>query len=88
MLTRIVNLLNRSADRIGFDQAGQTVTGQRLALTRARDWKGDFSGMVKRRMLRILVPYCKTVFFVDRGRQIGVVVEFGRALEDWNQCAV
>jgi hypothetical protein len=89
MLTRIVILLNLSAFVIGSvsTKRGQTVTGQRLALTRARDWKGDFSGMVKRRMPRILVPYCKTLFFVDRGRQMGVVAEFGRALEDWNQCA-
>ena len=39
--------------------------------------------MLKRRTLRILVPYSKTLFFVDRGRQMGVVAEFGRALEDW-----
>jgi hypothetical protein len=38
--------------------------------------------MLKRRTLRILVPYSKTLFFVDRGRQMGVVAEFGRALED------
>jgi ABC-type amino acid transport substrate-binding protein len=39
--------------------------------------------MLKRRTLRVLVPYSKTLFFVDRGRQMGVIAEFGRALEDW-----
>lgn len=39
--------------------------------------------MLKRKTLRMLVPYSKTLFFVDRGRQMGVVAEFGRALEDW-----
>jgi hypothetical protein len=89
MLTRILILLSLSAFVIGSVSTtqGQTVTGQRLALTRARDWKGDFSGMLRRRMLRILVLYSKTLLFVDRGRQMGVIAEFGRALEDWNQCA-
>jgi membrane-bound lytic murein transglycosylase MltF len=60
---------------------GQGVTGQRLTLPRTRAWTGDFSEMLKRRQLRLLVPYSKTLFFVDRGRQMGVVAEFGRALE-------
>jgi membrane-bound lytic murein transglycosylase MltF len=37
--------------------------------------------MLKRGKLRLLVPYSKTLFFVDRGRQMGVVAEFARALE-------
>ncbi|MGA9600102.1 MAG: lytic transglycosylase F, partial [Methylocystis sp.] len=37
--------------------------------------------MLKRGTLRLLVPYSKTLFFVDRGREMGVVAEFGRALE-------
>jgi membrane-bound lytic murein transglycosylase MltF len=60
---------------------GQGVTYQRFVLPKTRAWTGDFSGMLKRRKLRLLVPYSKTLFFVDRGRQMGVVAEFGRALE-------
>ena len=60
---------------------GQGVTGQRFVLPRTHAWTGDFSAMLKRRKLRLLVPYSKTLFFVDRGRQMGVVAEFGRALE-------
>jgi len=85
MRTRIVALLCLFALAIGSISStqAQTVTGQRLALPRARDWTGDFSAMLKRRTLRILVPYSKTLFFMDRGRQMGVIAEFGRALEDW-----
>jgi membrane-bound lytic murein transglycosylase MltF len=50
-------------------------------LPKTRAWTGDFSAMLKRRTLRLLVPYSKTLFFVDRGRQMGVIAEFGRALE-------
>jgi len=60
---------------------GRGVTGQRFVLPKTRAWTGDFSGMLKRKKLRLLVPYSKTLFFVDRGRQMGVVAEFARALE-------
>jgi membrane-bound lytic murein transglycosylase MltF len=59
----------------------QEVSYQRFVLPKTSAWKGDFSRMLERGTLRILVPYSKTLFFVDRGRQMGVVAEFGRALE-------
>ncbi|MBS7535349.1 lytic transglycosylase F [Ancylobacter sonchi] len=46
-----------------------------------RGWAGDLDGMEKRRLIRILVPYSKTIYFIDRGRQLGTAVEFGQALE-------
>lgn len=84
MRTRIAALLSLVALAIGSvsPSLAQSLTGQRFELPRTRDWAGDFSAMLKRRTLRILVPYSKTLFFVDRGRQMGVVAEFGRALED------
>ncbi len=47
------------------------------------NWIGDFDGMRKRRYIRILVPFSKTFFSVDRGRQQGVDYDFGKALEKW-----
>jgi ABC-type amino acid transport substrate-binding protein len=84
MRTRIAALLSLAALAIGSvsPSLAQSLTGQRFELPRTRDWAGDFSAMLKRRTLRILVSYSKTLFFVDRGRQMGVVAEFGRALED------
>jgi membrane-bound lytic murein transglycosylase MltF len=46
-------------------------------------WIGDFDGIRERRQLRILVPYSKTFFFIDRGTQRGTDVDFGLALEKW-----
>ena len=84
MCARIaVLLLSLAALAIGSvsPTLGQGVTGQRFVLPKTRVWTGDFSAMLKRRKLRLLVPYSKTLFFVDRGREMGVVAEFGRALE-------
>ena len=39
--------------------------------------------MKTRRLVRILVPYSKTIYFVDKGRQFGTAVELGLALEKW-----
>ena len=46
-------------------------------------WIGDFDGIRKRGFIRLLVPYSKTYFYVDRGRQLGIDYEFGKALEQW-----
>ena len=46
-------------------------------------WVGDFDGMRERRMVRILVPYSKTFYLIDRGRQDGVAYAFGKAFEGW-----
>jgi membrane-bound lytic murein transglycosylase MltF len=48
----------------------------------AKKWKGDLDGMIKRRQIRILVPYSKTLYFVDRGTQRGLVYEVGRMFEE------
>ncbi len=36
-----------------------------------------------RHRLRVLVPYDQTLFFVDRGKQYGVLAVLGRRLEGW-----
>ena len=76
-------LLSLAAFAIGSvsPTLGQGLTGQRFVLPKTRAWTGDFSAMLKRGKLRLLVPYSKTLFFVDRGRQLGVVAEFGHELE-------
>lgn len=46
-------------------------------------WKGDFDGMVERREIRVLVPYSKTLFFVDQGgAPRGLSFEFMHAFEE------
>lgn len=45
-------------------------------------WTGDLDGMIKRRVIRVLVVYSKTHYFIDRGTQRGISYEFGNALEE------
>lgn len=52
-----------------------------LGLELGKPWTGDFDEMAKRRVLRILVPYNKTNYFIDKGEQLGTAVEIGRAFE-------
>jgi membrane-bound lytic murein transglycosylase MltF len=42
---------------------------------------GDLDAILKRRVLRMLVTYNSTAYFVDRGRQGGLSYEMGRLLE-------
>ncbi len=49
---------------------------QRRAVT------GDFDVMVKRRIIRVLVPHSKTMYFVERGQPRGLAYEALKAFED------
>jgi hypothetical protein len=44
-------------------------------------WTGDLDAMIKRRVIRVLVPYSKTYYFVDRAVQRGLSYEVTRFLE-------
>ena len=46
-----------------------------VALKAAEPWRGDFGGMVERRIIRALVAHSKTFYFVDRGQQRGITYE-------------
>lgn len=43
---------------------------------------GDLDEMVKRRRVRIGVPYNRTFYFIDKGTQRGVAYEYGKLMED------
>src|SRR5512137_234969 len=45
-------------------------------------WTGDLDGMIKRRMIRVLVTYSKTNYFVDRGTQRGLTYDAFRLFEE------
>jgi membrane-bound lytic murein transglycosylase MltF len=51
-------------------------------LVQTKPWTGDFDGMVARRRVRILTPYSRTGYFIDRGQPRGVVAELAASLED------
>src|SRR6267142_5717208 len=47
----------------------------------AKPWTGDLDGMITRRTIRILVPYSRTYYFVDRGVQHGLAYEVSQLAE-------
>ena len=44
-------------------------------------WKGDFDGMLKRRQIRVLVPYSRSLYYNDRGRERGITADHVREFE-------
>ncbi|WP_447577647.1 transglycosylase SLT domain-containing protein [Achromobacter kerstersii] len=52
-----------------------------------KPWTGDLDGMIQRRQIRVLVPYNKTLYFLDQGgTQRGIIAEMMTAFDnDLNQ---
>jgi len=46
-------------------------------------WTGDFDRMLERRVIRALVPYSRSLYFNDKGRERGITVENVRDFERW-----
>jgi membrane-bound lytic murein transglycosylase MltF len=51
--------------------------------TEAKVWKGDFDAMVERRHIRVLVPYSRTLYFNDKGRERGITADYVRDFEQY-----
>lgn len=52
-----------------------------VVLKTTEPWKGEFEGMIERRVIRALVAHSKTFYFVDRGQQRGITYEGLTAFE-------
>ena len=63
--------------------ASAPATKQRALPTETREWKGDFDAMLKRRVIRVLVPYSRTLYYNDKGRERGISAEGVRAFEQY-----
>ena len=46
-----------------------------------KPWKGDLDGMLKRRVIRVLTVQSPIFYFVDRGRQVGLVYDAVKLFE-------
>jgi membrane-bound lytic murein transglycosylase MltF len=44
-------------------------------------WTGDFDKMLERRAVRVLVPYSRTLYTVDKGHERGLTAELAREFE-------
>jgi membrane-bound lytic murein transglycosylase MltF len=70
--------------RIALPGAALAAAEKPLAIDlSATVWNGDLDALLKHRAIRVLVPYSKTLFFVDYGgTQRGMSYDFMRAFED------
>ncbi|HET7452902.1 MAG TPA: transporter substrate-binding domain-containing protein, partial [Thermoanaerobaculia bacterium] len=48
-----------------------------------KPWTGDFPEILKRKMLRVLVPYSRTLYYTDQGQERGLTAELARDFEGW-----
>ena len=48
-----------------------------------KPWKGDFDAMLERRLIRVLIPYSRTLYFNDKGRERGITAENVRDFEHY-----
>src|SRR4029078_2139259 len=46
-------------------------------------WPGDLDQLAERRMIRVLVPYSRTLYYTDRGRERGLTADLVRELEQY-----
>ena len=56
-------------------------TKQRQLNLENKPWHGDFDRMLQRRMIRVLVPYSRTLYYNDKGRERGVTADLVRDVE-------
>ena len=48
-----------------------------------KKWTGDFDGMLERRIIRMAIPYSRTLYYNDKGRERGLTAENARDFERW-----
>ncbi len=62
----------------------QAESPSEAALERFREQKhtGDLDGMLQRRQIRVLVPYSKTLYFVDKGQPRGLTHDVFKLFEE------
>jgi hypothetical protein len=44
-------------------------------------WQGDLEGMIERRMVRVLVPYSRSLYFLDSATPRGIAFEIMTGFE-------
>ena len=49
----------------------------------SKPWTGDFDGMFERRDIRMLAPYSRTLFFLEKGRAHGLTADLARDFETY-----
>jgi membrane-bound lytic murein transglycosylase MltF len=62
-------------------EKAKPATAPRQLSLELKPWTGDFDQMLERRVIRVLVPYSRTLYFVDKGHERGITAELLRDFE-------
>ncbi len=63
------------------EQADNGETEPRALSIEREPWTGDFDGMLERRLLRVLVPFSRSLYYNEKGRERGLIGETVRDFE-------
>jgi len=83
LLAGILALWVFHATAADTNAAGGDASEGRGLKTEFATWTGDFDGMMKRRLVRIAVPYSRSLFYHDGGRERGLTAEGARKFEEY-----
>ncbi len=72
-------LLSAFAPTVVAQESPSDAALEKFSQTR---FTGDLDGMLQRRQIRVLVPYSKTLYFVDKGQPRGLAYDAFRLFED------
>lgn len=70
-ISLLFSLSASAADAPAPTPAKASAKPRQLALS-VKPWQGDFEQMIERRMIRVLVPYSRTLYFNERGCERGI----------------
>src|SRR5215471_14452749 len=78
---RVLLLVAALATPVAFAQDTPPAAPPRQLSLENKPWQGDFEQMLQRRIIRVLIPYSRTLFFNDNGRERGLTAENVRDFE-------
>ena len=69
-----------AAAAVAQEKAAAPAKARQLSLQN-EPWTGDFDQMLERRIIRVLAPYSRTLYYVDKGHERGITAELVREFE-------
>ena len=83
IITAVIIILVKDKDAKKAQEAIEEATGVESILRLNEKWSGDFDEMSKRNLIRALVPFSKTFYFLDGGDQRGLTYDLLREFENY-----
>jgi membrane-bound lytic murein transglycosylase MltF len=76
----VIALTSMSAARAASNATSKAASP---AVSTSERWAGDFDGMLARREIRMLAPYSRTLFFLEKGQAHGLTADLAHDFESY-----